>query len=262
MTDSKMLRGKVAIVTGGSRGIGRAIASRLAREGVQVVIAARDEATLAAAADEISKAGGVVEVFAADLREPAAPEALVQAALQAFGGIDIVVNNAGATRRGEFLELSEADWMDGFALKFFGAVRLLRAAWPYLKERRGAVLNIIGTGGRTPGPEFTLGGSVNGAFLSFTKALADVGVRDGVQVNAINPGYIRTGRLQGWIKSVAAEMGGNMEAAQREMVRRANIVRIGEPEDIANLAAFVLAPENRLVHGALIDLDGGLTKTV
>lgn len=257
-----MLRGKVAIVTGGSRGIGRAIAARLAREGVQVVIAARNQTTLAAAADEISKAGGVVETFAADLREPAAAEVLVRAALQAFGGIDIVVNNAGATRRGEFLELSEADWMDGFALKFFGAVRLLRAAWPYLKERRGAVLNIIGTGGRTPGPEFTLGGSVNGAFLSFTKALADVGVGDGVQVNAINPGYIRTDRLQGWIKSVAAELGGNMDAAQREMVRRANIVRIGEPEDIANLAAFVLAPENRLVHGALIDLDGGLTKTV
>ncbi len=262
MTNSKMLRGKVAIVTGGSRGIGRAIASRLAREGVQLVIAARDQGTLAAAADEISKTGGAVEVFAADLREPAAPGALVQAALEAFGGIDIVVNNAGATRRGEFQELSEADWMDGFALKFFGAVRLLRTAWPYLKERRGAVLNIIGTGGRTPGPEFTLGGSVNGAFLSFTKALADVGVRDGVQVNAINPGYIRTDRLHGWIKSVAAEMGGNVEAAQREMVRRANIVRIGEPEDIANLAAFVLAPENRLVHGALIDLDGGLTKTV
>ncbi len=179
-----------------------------------------------------------------------------------LAGIDIVVNNAGATRRGEFLELSEADWMDGFALKLFGAVRLSRAAWPYLKERRGAVLNIIGTGGRTPGPLFTIGGSVNGAFLSFTKALADVGIRDGVQVNAINPGYIRTDRLQGWIKSTAAETGGDLKAAEREMIRRANIVGIGEPEDIASLAAFVLSPQNRMVHGALIDLDGGLTKTV
>ena len=257
-----MLTGKVAIVTGGSRGIGRAIALRLARDRAQVVIAARDNAKLAAAADEIASAGGVVETFAADLREPDAPGALAKAAVEAFGGIDIVVNNAGATRRGEFPELSEADWMDGFALKFFGAVRLVRAAWPYLKERRGAVLNIIGTGGRTPGPLFTIGGSVNGAFLSFTKALADVGIRDGVQVNAINPGYIRTDRLQGWIKSAAAETGGDMAAAEREMVRRANVVRIGEPEDIANLAAFVLAPENRLLQGALLDLDGGLTKTV
>jgi NAD(P)-dependent dehydrogenase (short-subunit alcohol dehydrogenase family) len=256
------LAGKVAIVTGGSRGIGRAIATRLAREGAHVVIGARDAAALAATAGEIGKAGGEVTTSAGDLRDPERVEALWRLAVESHGGIDIVVNNAGATRRGEFVELSETDWMDGFALKFFGAVRLLRAAWPYLKERRGAVLNIIGTGGRTPGPEFTLGGAVNGAFLSFTKALADVWVRDGVQVNAINPGYIRTDRLQGWIKSVAAETGGDLHAAQREMVRRANIVRIGEPEDIANLAAFILLPENRLLHGALIDLDGGLTKTV
>lgn len=262
MDNSKGLGGKVAVVTGGSRGIGRAIALRLARERVQVVIAARDKASLASAADDIVKAGGIVETFAADLCEPQAPTALTQTAVKTFGGIDIVVNNAGATRRGEFLELTETDWMDGFGLKFFGAVRLLRAAWPYLKERKGAVLNIIGTGGRTPGPEFTLGGSVNGAFLSFTKALADVGVRDGIQVNAINPGYIRTDRLQGWIKSVAAETGGDLKAAEREMVRRTKIVRIGEPEDIASLAAFILSPENRLVHGALIDLDGGMTKTV
>jgi NAD(P)-dependent dehydrogenase (short-subunit alcohol dehydrogenase family) len=260
--NGKNLAGKVAIVTGGSRGIGRAIAVRLASEGARVVIAARDAKALAGVADEIGKAGGAAKTSAADLREPEAPGALAQTALGAYGAIDIVINNAGATRRGEFMELSEADWMDGFALKFFGAVRLVRAAWPHLKERRGAVLNIIGTGGRTPGPEFTIGGSVNGAFLSFTKALADVGIRDGVQVNAINPGYIRTDRLRGWIKSAAAQHGGDLEAAAREMVTRANIVRIGEPEDIANLAAFVLAPQNRFLQGALIDLDGGLTKTV
>src|SRR5438132_3955155 len=262
MENGKGLTGKIAMVTGGSRGIGRAIAVRFAREGAHLVIAARDKAPLTAAAEEIGKAGGKVKTFGADLREPESPGALVRAALEAFGAIDIVVNNAGATRRGEFLELSEADWADGFALKFFGAVRLVRAAWSHLKERRGAVLNIIGTGGRTPGPEFTIGGSVNGAFLSFTKALADVGIKDGVQVNAINPGYIRTDRLQGWIKSVAAETGGDLQAAEREMVRRTKIVRIGEPDDIASLAAFVLSPQNRLVHGALIDLDGGMTKTV
>ena len=153
-----------------------------------MVIAARDAATLAATAGEIGKAGGEVTTFAGDLRDPENVDALWRLAVESHGGIDIVVNNAGATKRGEFVELADTDWMDGFALKFFGAVRLLRAAWPYLKERRGAVLNIIGTGGRTPGAEFTLGGAVNGAFLSFTKALADVGVRDGVQVNAINPG--------------------------------------------------------------------------
>jgi len=141
-------------------------------------------------------------------------------------------------------------------------VRLTRAAWPHLKARKGSVLNIIGIGGRTPGAEFTIGGSVNGACLSFTKALADIGIRDGVQVNAINPGYIRTDRLRARLASLAAERGGNLEAAIAEIVVNANIVRIGEPEDVANLAAFVLSPQSRYLQGALIDLDGGQTKTV
>jgi NAD(P)-dependent dehydrogenase (short-subunit alcohol dehydrogenase family) len=186
----------------------------------------------------------------------------VDAALASHGAIDALVNNAGATKRGDFFELSDADWADGFALKFFGAVRLTRAAWPHLKGRKGSVLNIIGIGGRTPGAEFTIGGSVNGAGLSFTKALADIGIRDGVQVNAINPGWIRTGRLRARLSSLAAEHGGSLEAAAAEIVRHANVVRIGEPEDVANLAAFVLLPQSRYLQGALIDLDGGQTKTV
>src|SRR5207237_5831211 len=112
---------------------------------------------------------------------------------------------AGATKRGEFEDLGEEDWTDGFALKFFGAVRLARAAWPHLKQQSGSVVNIAGIGGRTPGPQFAIGGSVNAALLSFTKSLADVGIRDGVQVNAINPGAIRTARL--------AKRLGNDEAA-------------------------------------------------
>jgi NAD(P)-dependent dehydrogenase (short-subunit alcohol dehydrogenase family) len=256
------LAGKSVIVTGSSRGIGRAIALRLAREGGRLVLAARNESALARVAEEIADGGGTAITFPGDLRVPDTPAALVNAALQAYGAIDVIVNNAGATRRGDFLELSEEDWADGFALKFFGAVRLTRAAWPYLKQRHGSVLNIIGIGGRTPGPQFTIGGSVNGACLSFTKALADIGVRDSVQVNAINPGYIRTERLRGWLEQAAAKHGGDLQAATEEMVRRANVVRLGEPEDIANLAAFILSPEGRLLQGALIDADGGQTKTI
>ncbi len=260
--DGGALAGKIIIVTGASRGIGKAIALRLAREGGNLVLAARDQATLSQVAGEIKAGGGTATPFPADLRVASAPAALVEAALDAFGAIDIVVNNAGATRRGDFLELTETDWTDGFALKFFAAVRLVRAAWPHLKERRGSVLNIIGIGGRTPGAEFTIGGSVNGACLSFTKALADIGIRDGVQVNAINPGWIKTDRFRNLLASKAAQYGGDMQAATDEVVRKANVVRLGEPEDVANLAAFILSPQARLLQGALIDLDGGQTKTV
>jgi NAD(P)-dependent dehydrogenase (short-subunit alcohol dehydrogenase family) len=259
---SGALAGKVAIVTGASRGIGRSIAIHLAREGAKIVLAARDPQMLAKVVAEIAADGGVATAFATDLRYVQAPAAVVRAALDAYGALDIVVNNAGATRRGDFLELAEADWTDGFALKFFGAVRLARAAWPHLKQTRGSVLNIIGVGGRTPGAEFTIGGSVNGACLSFTKALADIGVRDGVQVNAINPGSVRTDRLRGWLQAAAAQHGGDIEAAAKQMVQRANTVRLGEPEDIAGLAAFIVSPKGRFLQGALIDMDGGQTKTV
>jgi 3-oxoacyl-[acyl-carrier protein] reductase len=197
-----------------------------------------------------------------DLRAPESAARLVDAAIEAFGAIDIVVNNAGATRRGEFETLSDEDWADGFALKFFGAVRLTRTAWPHLKRQSGSVVNIAGIGGRTPGAEFAIGGSVNAALLSFTKALADIGVRDGVQVNAINPGSIRTNRLARRLASEAAKAGVDIETAARNLVQASNTTRLGEPEDIANLVAFVVGAEGRYLQGSLIDMDGGQTKTI
>ena len=256
------LQGKTAIVTGSSRGIGRAIALRLAAEGSRVVVCGRDEQALREVTAEIEGSGGVAAPIALDLRLPDAAGRLIEFALARFDGIDILVNNAGATKRGEFLELTDHDFADGFALKFFGAVRLTRAAWPHLKAAGGSVVMIGGVGGRTPGAQFAIGGAVNAALLSFTKALADLGVRDGVQVNAINPGSIRTGRYRARLKMLAAERGLEPEAAERAYVENAHITRIGEPADIAGLVAFITSPEGRLLHGSLIDMDGGATKTI
>jgi NAD(P)-dependent dehydrogenase (short-subunit alcohol dehydrogenase family) len=262
MASNKPLEGKTAIVTGASRGIGRAIALRLAQDGATLVLASRTATDLAKVAAEIKSAGGKATTVPADLRVAEAPSALVKAALDAHGAIDIVVNNAGATKRGDFFELTDADWADGFALKLMGAVRLTRAAWPHLKSRQGSVLNIIGAGGRTPSAEFTIGGSVNGACLSFTKAVADLGIQDGVQVNAINPGRIKTDRFQQTLAAEAAHHGGDLNAALQAIVRKSNIVRLGESEDVANLAAFMVSPNSRYMQGALVDLDGGQTKTI
>lgn len=226
------------------------------------MLSARDAALLDKAVAEIQDSGGTAAAIGLDLRAADSACRLVEFATGTFGPPDIVVNNAGATKRGDFLQLSEEDWTDGFALKFFGAVRLTRAAWPHLKARGGSVVNISGVGGRMPGPYFAIGGSVNAALLSFTKAMADVGVRDGVQVNAINPGSIRTDRFQRLLAQQAEEQGIPMEHAERKMVENNKITRIGEPEDIAALVAFVVTPEGRLLQGAIIDMDAGATKVI
>lgn len=258
----RVLDGKTAIVTGASRGIGRAIARQLADDGANVVLTARDQPLLDAAVKEIAGGGGHATCIARDLRDPGAAAAVTEAAIEAFGAIDILINNAGATRRGEFTELTDGDWQDGFALKFFGAVRLTRAAWAQLRERGGSVVHIAGSGGRTPGAQFAIGGSVNAALLSFTKALAETGLRDGVQVNAVNPGPVRTARLETRLAMVAADHGVTRERALEMFVTQEKITRIAEPEEIAALVSFIVGAKGRSLHGSLIDMDSGSTKTI
>jgi len=229
------LAGKVAVVTGASRGIGRAIAEELSAEGMKLVLAARSECP--ALPDSIA-----VNV---DLRDAQAPAALVARAIEHFGQLDVLVNNAGATQRGDFLTLSDETWTDGFALKFYGAMRCCRAAWPHLVATRGAIVNIVGVGGRTGSAEFAIGGAVNAALLNLTKVLADRGIADGVRVNAINPGTIATERLK---------KRGNLDPTAFR------VARFGEPSEIARAVAFLASPG--YTQGAVLDVDGGATRTL
>ena len=164
------LNGKIALVTGASRGIGAAICAELAREGVHLCLVARDPAMLREVADRVGNPGASITsavrtaIHAADLRAPDAGDA----AIAAFGRLDILMNNAGATRRGDFFTLTEEDWQDGFALKFHGYVRMTRAAWPHLRKTNGSIVNIVGIGSRAGSAEFTIGGSVNIALLNYT----------------------------------------------------------------------------------------------
>lgn len=253
------LAGKVAIVTGASRGIGRAIAETLAAEGMSLSLVARSGDQLR---DLASSLQTPCLVQAADLRENAAPAAVVAATVERFGQIDLLVNNAGATKRGEFSTLSDADWDDGFKLKFFGAMRCCRAAWPHLRATRGGIVNIVGIGGRTGTAEFTIGGSVNAALLNLTKALADLGVKDEVRVNAINPGAILSDRLQTRLKSFASEHRLAPAEAGEQMARSLGIARFGEPAEIARLVAFLASPQSAYCQGAIVDADGGQTRTL
>ena len=255
------LNGKVAVVTGGSRGIGRAIAQRLAEEGCDLLLAARSQADLAAAAEAITgDTGRRVEIAAQDLRSLTGCQAVHGALVEAYGRIDILANVAGATRVGAFLELEDSLWEDGFALKFYGCVRLSRLFWPLLVDAKGTVVNIIGGAARTPDPDFMIGGAVNAAMASFTKALAGQGLRDDVNVNAVYPGMTQTERVEELLATRARLEGTTVEAVRAAGLAKEGVRRMGESQDVANLVAFLCRPEARHIQGTAIAVDGGATK--
>ncbi len=256
------LSGRVALVTGASRGLGRAIALRLAREGMHVGLAARDAAALDGVVRDIAAAGGQAVAVAGDLRALDGAAKAVDATVKAFGKLNFLVNNAGATKRGDFLALTDDDWADGFALKFFGAVRAARAAWPHLTASKGMVLNIGGVGGRTGEQEFTIGGSVNAAVALFTKALADRGIRDGVRVLAVNPGTFETERFGRRLKSYMDAHQLSAEDAYKSMLASAKVARFGRPEELGAFVAMLASDELAYVQGTVIDMDGGQTRAL
>jgi NAD(P)-dependent dehydrogenase (short-subunit alcohol dehydrogenase family) len=258
------LNGKVALVTGASRGIGASIATELAREGVHVCLAARDRTKLDEVAAEIAGISGSngTTVIPGDLREPAAAEVAVGTALSTFGRLDILVNQAGATKRADFFSLTEEDWQDGFALKFHGYVRTTRSAWPHLRASHGCIVNIVGVGSRAGSAEFTIGGSVNVALLNFTKAMADIGIKDGVRVNAINPGLIETERFGRNIARVSRDHGFNREQAIAFLLQSHGTTRVGRPEEIGWLTAYLASSKADFIQGCVIDIDGGATRSL
>ena len=255
--------GKVVVVTGGSRGIGRAVAEAFAREGATLVLAASSAANLAGAAEAIGKSGATEPtVIAGDLRRLDACESLFKTVSERHGRCDILVHSAGATRAGAFVDLPDEAWSDGFALKFLGAVRLTRLFWPLLKAAQGHVVNIIGGAARTPDPEFLIGSSVNGAFATFSKGLSQLGKRDGVSVNAIHPGTTETDRTKQLWAQRAQALGKTVDEIREQIMARSGARSIAKPEDIAALALFLCSGGARQIQGVAIAVDGGGTPGV
>lgn len=257
---AKEFEGKVVVVTGGSRGIGRAIAAAFVREGAQAVLAASSEANLAAAAKAVADAAGPEPMtVAGDLRTLAGCQQLFARVNERFGRCDVLVNNAGATRGGKFLEQPDELWFDGFALKFHGAVRLTRLFWRLLVAAQGNVVNIVGGAARTPGPEFLIGGAVNAALANFAKGLMTLGNAVNVNVNVIHPGRTDTERTDETVQRMAKAQGKTPEQIRAGMVAGAGIRRMGTPEDIAELAVFLCGARARHIQGTAIAVDGGST---
>jgi 3-oxoacyl-[acyl-carrier protein] reductase len=255
-------QGKIVVISGGSRGIGRGIALAFAREGAQTVLASSSEQNLAAAAKLVAAVGPEPFTVAGDLRQIEACERVFAAVNGRFGRCDVLVNNAGATRAGAFLELPDAAWLDGYALKLFGCVRLTRLFWPLLKAAEGSVLNIVGGAARTPEAEFLIGGSVNAAIANFSKGLSKLGNRDNVNVNVIHPGNTDTERQQQLREQRAAALGKTVEELRHEALAKNNLRRLGTPDDIAALALFLCSDRARHIQGSAIAVDGGQTPGV
>ena len=255
--------GKVVVITGGSRGIGRGIAEGFAREGASLVLASSSAENLATAAADIKKSGAAEPLTsAADLRTLEGCQKLFKLTSDRHGRCDILVNCAGATRAGNFVELEDAFWIDGFALKLFAAVRLTRLFWPMLKANEGTVVNIIGGAARTPGPEFTIGGSVNAAFANLTKSLSQLGKRDGVNVNAIHPGTTETARTWQLWEQRAKAAGVTVDKIREQIMAQTGVRNLAKPEDIAALTLFLCSPRARQIQGVAIAVDGGGTPGV
>jgi NAD(P)-dependent dehydrogenase (short-subunit alcohol dehydrogenase family) len=255
------LRGKTAVVTGASKGIGLAIARALAAEGVALAIAARSGDVLERHARELTDAHGVpVEPYAADLGTAAGVSGLAGFARERLGPIDILVNNAGAIPAGTIDSLDEERWRAAYELKLWGYVRLSKALLPEMRARRtGTILNIIGNAGRQPSAGYIAGGLANAALMNFTKALALDAGRDNVRVNAINPGPIRTDRIRELAEQQAKARGVLVEEVEAAQGRSIPLGRVGEPEEVATVAVFLVSDAASYVHGAVVPVEGGLT---
>ncbi|MEA2963962.1 MAG: 3-oxoacyl-[acyl-carrier protein] reductase [Alphaproteobacteria bacterium] len=249
--------GKVVVVTGGSHGIGRGIALAFAREGAQTVLASSSAENLAAAAKAIAAAGVEPLTVAGDLRELAGCEQVLARTKERFGRCDILVTNAGRTRAGNFLDLPDDAFFDGFALKYHSAVRLSRLFWPLLKAAQGHVLNIVGGAARSPDADFLIGGSVNAAVANFSKGLSRLGMRDGVNVNVIHPGNTATERQEELLAQRAAASGKSVDELRAAALAKTGVRRVGEVEDIAAYALFLCSERARHIQGTATAVDGG-----
>ncbi len=248
------LAGTLAVVTGASRGIGRAVAEALAREGCPLLLVARDEAALEAARSQLAESWPVpVQAVAADLAKPAELDRVAGLGKQA----GILVNNAGATVGGSLTATSERDWRDGLELKLFAYVALCRRFYPAMRAQGGGVIvNVIGSAADHPDPDHLIGSAACAAIAAFTRAVGRAGPADNIRVVGVSPGPTDTARMETLLRRTAGQ---RLGAADRwaELSRDRPFGRLAHPREIADAVAFLASPRSGYTSGTVLSIDGG-----
>jgi 3-oxoacyl-[acyl-carrier protein] reductase len=252
----------VAVVTGASQGIGQATAVRLAHDFSAITLVARNRLNLEKTAALVRDAGAEALIIDADLGEAAAAQSVVDRTLETLGRIDALLNIAGAVPQIDLFEMTDQQWDDGMALKLHGARRLTLRAWDALKASKGSVVFTSGSAALDPKPGFAAVATTNAAIIALSKAFAEQGIKDGVQVNSVVPGPVMTARRRSFLEQWAPSHGLTLEQALEEFPAEAGITRYGEPQDIAGLMSYLVSPAAKWMTGASIRMDGGEIKGV
>ena len=252
------LSGKVAIVTGGSEGMGRAAAERFARSGAHVTICARRKDVLERTAEDIRKATGAKIVpVSADVSRAAECEAVVAAAVQQFGGVDILLNNAGTSSAAPFEQVGDEAWLSDFDLKVMGAIRMSRLVIPHMKRRGGGrIINVTTVGGKAPRAQGLPTSVSRAAGINLTKSLANEYAADRILVNTICIGLVKSAQIARRAK------GGDVDAHYRELAKRVPVGRVADASEFADLVAFLASERAGYITGTAINFDGGMSFTV
>ena len=248
------LNGKVVLITGGTDGLGAALANRLVEEGARVAVCGRDPGRLAATEQRLRDAGGDALVVQADVTRPADLERFVAAAVDRWGRLDGLVNNAGRSSAGPVDQVSDEDWIADLNLKVLGAVRGTRLAVPHLVAAGGgAIINVLAVSAKTPGASSLPTAASRAAGLAITKAASkDLG-RYGIRVNAVLIGIVASGQS----RRRAAAAGQSEDELYRQIAQNIPLGRVGRPGEFADLAAYLLSDRSSYVTGSAINLDGG-----
>jgi 3-oxoacyl-[acyl-carrier protein] reductase len=258
------LDGQVAFVTGAGKGIGRAVAQSLAAEGCDVVITARTADALERTAKEIADASGrTVLPLAGDMSVTEDVRRCVDATLERFGRIDVLVTCAGSSPGGLLEDLTEDQWMSSLNLKFMGYVRTVRAVIPHMRERgSGSIVLVVGNDGLKPSYWEMTAGVANAADINFASSVAEQYGRYGVRINTVNPGPVNTDRWDTLEKAFARDKGCTQERAHELAVASLPLGRICEPEEVASIVTFLASPQASYINGAHIPVDGAQRKGI